>query len=146
MLRTAVVAAILLSTGAVAAGAGAAAPPAMFTLSAGPGTDTRQPWEYAAHGVIVGQKRPTLCAGRVLVRVLLRGRAVARRSPAVRTGIPGILAPDGAGPVCGYTTKFRLRRKPGGPRRGTFVISARFTGNAMIGPKSAPPISVRFGR
>jgi len=124
--------------------------PRSFSMGVDNLLDDRQPWVYKVDGILEGQKEPTLCTGKVVVLVRLTrptGRVVARRSLTVRTGtIPNLIGPSGS-PYCFYQTRFSLRRRPGGPRGGTFVFSARFMGNAEIAAKSVTPLlRACFGR
>lgn len=121
-------------------------PPRTVSSSVGPGSDDRQPWEYKVDGILVGQKRPTLCTGNVDVVFRLAGKVAVRRAVAVRAGIAGLRDETGAPAACGYRTQFKLRRKPGGPRKGAFVVTASFLGNAEMAATSAPSHRVRFGR
>lgn len=68
------------------------------------------------------------CGGRVLVRVRLRGRTLARRTAALRSS-------------CRYGLTLRVPAR----RRGRATVSARFLGTARLGAKSSLSVRVTTG-
>lgn len=100
-----------------------------------PKRDAVAPYRYTAKGILDPNGAPAeaSCEGTVRLRVRRGARTVARGTTRIT-------------PLCDYTETFRVsRRKLGGLRRGTLKVSARFGGNTVLQPDSAPNKKVKFG-
>ena len=104
-------------------------------LRVAPRNDPVAPYRYTAKGILDPNGAPAeaSCEGTVRLRVRRGARTVARGATRIT-------------PQCDYTEKLVVTRsKVRGLRRGTLKVSARFGGNTVLQPDSAPNKKATFG-
>ncbi len=104
-----------------------------LTASVKPRRDRSAPYRYRVRGrlILPSGVATTACRGRVTIRFKLRGKTVRLTRTRVRS-------------TCTYSKRVRVRVRVGSRAR-TLRVSARFTGNGDLRPKSAPTRRVRAG-
>jgi hypothetical protein len=104
-------------------------------LKVKPKRDRIAPFKYVATGKLGlnGAPKKQGCKGTVSLRVRRGARTVAKGTTRITPG-------------CTYSKKLKVRKsKLNGLKSGTLKFSARFGGNTVLQPDSAPNKNVRFG-
>lgn len=109
-----------------------------LTLNHSPTRDTRKPYRYKASGKLKlpqGVSTAAGCKGTVVIRLTRGGKTVGRTT-------------DKLDSKCRYSKRVSVSRKASRrlPRRGSFLLKARFLGNGALKADSAPSDQVFFGR